>query len=313
MLSAPVPERFRSLPISDIDPDPGLFGPGSITWQVLREPLLVLAGGRALLMQAAHPQVAQGAIDHSTYAVDPFGRLVRTFEWAGSVAFGTTAEARSVSAHVNRLHHAVTGTLPPGHATRRVRAGSSYTAIDEALLLWVHATFVDTLLEAHDGLVGGLSEDERDQFVHEWEAVGRLMGVPQRLLWPDHAALRKYVDREVRRGVAEPGEGSRLVARTVLRPPLPSPVLRPFMDAFGFMSVGFLPPELRHAYRITWTPAHAGVHHGITGMLRAGRARLPRRLRYAPIYDFAMARSSGDLAARFRRPRPGGRSPATPG
>ena len=309
LLSAPVPERFRSLPISDIDPDPGLFGPGSITWQVLREPLLVLAGGRALLMQAAHPQVAQGAIDHSTYEVDPFGRLLRTFVWAGSVAFGTTAEARAVSAEVNRLHRGVTGSLPPGHGTRRVRAGSAYAAIDEDLLLWVHATFVDTLLEAHERMVGGLTASERDQFVREWEVVGRLMRVPQRLLWPNHAALRKYVDREVRRGAAEPGEGSRLVARTVLRPPLPSPVLRPLMDAVSFMSVGFLPPELRQAYEIRWTSAHSAAHRGITSMLRASRRRLPRRLRYAPIYDFAMARSSGELTARFRGPglrRPAG-------
>ena len=56
----------------------GFFGPGSISWRIDRE-LLVLAGGScALLMQAAHPSVAAGVAEHSTYATDPFGRLLRT-------------------------------------------------------------------------------------------------------------------------------------------------------------------------------------------------------------------------------------------
>ena len=303
LLALPFPfaDHVSPLPISDIDPDPGLFGPGSMTWKVLREPMLVLAGARALLMQAAHPSVAQGAIDHSTYAQDPFGRLVRTFEWAGSVAFGTTSEARTNSARVNRLHHRVGGKLPPGDGTRATRGGSAYSAMDEDLLLWVHATFVDMLLVAHDRMVGGLTQGDRDQFVHEWEAVGRLMGVPERLFWPDHAALRAYVDEEIQGGAARPGAGSRLVARTVLHPPLPTPVLRPLMNALSFISIGFLPPELRRGYGIPWTRAHDFAHGSIVRSLRTSRSRLPRRLRYAPIYDFAVARSSGRLLERFGR------------
>ncbi|MFN2465636.1 MAG: oxygenase MpaB family protein [Candidatus Dormibacteria bacterium] len=308
LLAVPVPfaDRLTPLPIADTAADPGLFGPGSVTWRVLREPMLILAGARALLLQAAHPHVAQGAIDHSAYADDPFGRLMRTYTWAGTVAFGTTAEARAASAGVNRLHRGVTGSLPRGHATRRVRSGSGYSAMDPDLLLWVHATFVDTLLVSHDRMVGGLTEADRDQFVREWEVVARLMGVPQRLLWPDHATLRRYVERQLGRGAAHPGEGSRLVAETVLHPPLPSPVLRPLMDALAFMSVGFLPPGLRKAYGIPWTIAHAAAHRSITITLRTTRAGLPRRLRVAPIYDFALARSRGELrpAARRRLPRP---------
>src|SRR5207245_11811811 len=103
LLALPVPFAEPPLPISDVSADPGLFGPESITWRVLREPLLILAGGRALLMQAAHPLVAQGAIDHSAYSTDPFGRLMRTFDWTGAVAFGTRREARAASVVVNRV------------------------------------------------------------------------------------------------------------------------------------------------------------------------------------------------------------------
>src|SRR5437899_1662006 len=92
----------RELPLHDPAPDPGVFGPGSVTWRVMREPLLILGGGRALLLQAAHPLVAQGALDHSSYATDPFGRLNRTIHWVTMVSFGTSAEARTASRTVNR-------------------------------------------------------------------------------------------------------------------------------------------------------------------------------------------------------------------
>src|ERR1700680_2697463 len=150
LLLRPLPYTKRRIPIDDPDPDPGLFGPGSVTWRVMAEPLLMLAAGRALLMQAAHPLVAEGAIDHSTYATDPFGRFERTVEWVTVVCFGTTAEARRVSRRVNRLHGAVHGTLGRGHGTKRFRPATAYSGRDPELLRWVHATFVDTMLVAHD-------------------------------------------------------------------------------------------------------------------------------------------------------------------
>lgn len=308
ILAVPFPfsDRLAPLPISDIEPDPGLFGPGSVTWRVLKEPLLVLVGARALLMQAAHPHVAQGAIDHSAFADDPFGRLMRTADWAGAVAFGTTAEAHRATAGVNRLHQKVEGKLPGAHGTRQVKGGSAYSARDEDLLLWVHATFVDTLLESHDRLVGGLTDVERDQFVHEWEPVGRLIGVPDRLFWPDFATMRAYVNQQMETGFASPGEGSLLVSRTITHPPLPSPVLRPLFEAMVFVSLGFLPPPLRRRYGITWTPAHQAAHKSLEIFLRTARRTMPRQLRVTPIYDFAMARTRGKLLEernrRSRRP-----------
>src|SRR4030088_1209065 len=71
LVTRPLPFSDGRHPLHDTDPDPGLFGPDSVTWRVMREPLLILGGGRALLMQAAHPLVAQGAIDHSTHRRDP--------------------------------------------------------------------------------------------------------------------------------------------------------------------------------------------------------------------------------------------------
>lgn len=283
----------RPLPLRDPTPDPGVFGPDSVTWRVMREPLLILGGGRALLMQAANPLVAQGAIDFSAYAEDPFGRLMRTVRWVTMVTFGTRAEAVDVSNVVNRMHDRVAGSLPDAHATHALGGGTTYTALDGELLRWVHASFVDTMLVTHDALVGGLSETERTRFVHEWDPVADLMHVPRRLLWRNHAALRNYVDRQVARGVAVPGAGSRLVSRTVLHPPLPSPWLRPGWDVVAFTTVGLLPAQVRRGYGITWTPAHSAAHRALCATLRRARPVLPQRLRVSPVYAMAMARAEG--------------------
>ena len=104
-------------------------------------------------MQAANPLVAQGAIEHSTYRSDPYGRLERTVRWVTIVCFGTTQEAERVSGRVSGLHRHVAGT-----AARRQRdlEGAGRDArippSDPALLRWVHASFVDTMLVAHDAL-----------------------------------------------------------------------------------------------------------------------------------------------------------------
>ena len=293
LLRRPSSSASRPFPLRDPRPDPGLFGPDSVTWVVMREPRLLLAAGRALLLQAAHPLVAQGAIEHSTYRTDPYGRLERTVRWVTIVCFGTTDEAERVSGRVSGLHRPVSGTLPEANATPRVPPGTPYTASDPALLRWVHASFVDTMLVAHDSLIGGLSSAERDAFVREWDAVAKLMGLPRRQCWPDHAALRRYVDHEVRRGPALPGAGSREVAETVLHPPVRSRLLRPGTDALALIAAGLLPSELRRGYGLTWTPAHLAAFSALTRSLRLATNALPRRLRISPVYDLALARSEG--------------------
>jgi uncharacterized protein (DUF2236 family) len=294
-----MPSAKNGLPISDSTPDPGLFGPGSVTWRVMAEPVLMLGAGRALLMQAAHPLVAEGAIEHSTYRSDPYGRFERTVEWVTVVCFGTTAEARRACRQVNRLHAAVEGQLSTPHATPTVGAGAAYSGRDPELLRWVLATFVDTMLTAHDAFVGTLSVAERDRFVHEWRAVAALMGLSAATLWGTRAELTDYVASQLedRSGVAVPGAGSRLVAETVLNPPVASAAMRPAWAVVTFTTVGLLPASTRAAYGIRWTPAHAAVHRAISTWLRSTRPAVPRRLKVSPVYDRALARAEGRLAA----------------
>ena len=60
--------------------DHGLYGPGSVTWRVASEPVMSIAGVRAMYLQALHPRVMLGTWQNTAFA-DPdeaWGRFTRT-------------------------------------------------------------------------------------------------------------------------------------------------------------------------------------------------------------------------------------------
>src|SRR5512140_3270038 len=96
------------------DGDPGLFGPDSVTWRVHADPLMGVAGLRALLLQALHP-VAMDAVDqHSDFRDDPWGRLARTAEYIGVTTYGTTSAAMLAGSRVRAVHARITGHTSTG-------------------------------------------------------------------------------------------------------------------------------------------------------------------------------------------------------
>ncbi len=294
MLAAGLPPP-GPFPISDTSLDPGLFGPSSVTWRVMREPMLLLGASRALLMQVAHPLVAQGALDHSDFTSDPVGRFQRTVAWVTSVVFGTSEEALAATREVNRMHRRVQGTLPEEHSTAAWGSGSAYQANDRDLILWVHASLVDAMLDTHDKMIGGLSDRQRDRFVREWDAVVQIMGLPEGSGWTSVAAMRGWIDSQIEAGVALPGAGSRRVADVILVPRLGLQGPRGLAELTGFITAGLLPEVVRRHYRIRWTPIHQAAHQALRLWLRSTKALLPRAIRVSPVYEFAVARAAGEL------------------
>jgi uncharacterized protein (DUF2236 family) len=264
-MTAPAPAPFEA------DDAAGLFGPDSISWRIDRE-LVVLAGGScALLMQAAHPSVAAGVADHSTYATDPFGRLLRTLSSSYDVVFGTRTEAEATIRRVNAIHAAVRGKRPDGVA---------YSALEPDALLWVHATLVDTALRVYDRFVARLGPADAQRYHEESAVVARRLGVPHDTLPPTIEELREWMDGMIERGVVRVTPQAREIARTVL---YPSPLLpRVAWDAAHLVSLAVLPDELRRQYGIRWSPARdRGVDHLAAFGRRWGRY-VPGPLRHAP-------------------------------
>ena len=135
----------RSPPVSEAGGQRGYFSPGSAVWQIARESVLMLGGGYALLMQAAHPLVAAGIVAHSSFRESPWRRLAGTMSAIYTVVYGTKAEADRTAARVRAIHAGVQGSIPAQSGL--YPAGTGYAAHEPRLLLWVHGTLVDTALE----------------------------------------------------------------------------------------------------------------------------------------------------------------------
>ncbi|HEX2766120.1 MAG TPA: oxygenase MpaB family protein [Candidatus Limnocylindria bacterium] len=249
----------------------GLFGPDSVSWRVDRE-LVVLAGGScALLMQAAHPSVAAGVAEHSTYATDPFGRLMRTLTSSFDVVFGTRSEAEATIRRVNAIHAAVRGRRPDGEP---------YSALEPEALLWVHATLVDTALRVHDRFVAPLSEADAQRYHEESAAVAIRLGVPPDLVPPTIGELRAWMDRMLTDGPIRVTPQAREIARTVLYPTRFPP--RIAWDAAHLVSMATLPSRLRREYGIGWSAARERGVRRIAAASRRLLPLLPSVVRHAP-------------------------------
>jgi uncharacterized protein (DUF2236 family) len=165
--------------------DDGLFGPASVAWRVSADLASPVAGLRSLLMQALHPLAMAGVDQHSGWRRDPAGRLATTSAYLATVTFGERAVAVQAAARVRRIHDHVRGTDPV--------TGRRYAAGDPALLLWVHAAQVDSVLAAGSLAGTALSAADSDRYVAEMVAAAELAGVPRPLVPASVGELERYV------------------------------------------------------------------------------------------------------------------------
>jgi uncharacterized protein (DUF2236 family) len=157
----------------------GFFRRDSKIWQVNREMILLAAGGRALLMQLAHPKVAAGVAEHSRFQENPFARLHRTMSAMWSIVFDEKAQARAALERIENVHARVHGNVASGEGSF---AGAPYDANDQDLLLWVHATLIDSAILAYDFLVAPMAEQERTAYYNDSKKLAALFGIKEELI-----------------------------------------------------------------------------------------------------------------------------------
>jgi uncharacterized protein (DUF2236 family) len=238
----------------------GLYEEDSITRRVSRENILLLGGGRALLMQIAHPKVAVGVDQHSDFRRSPVKRLRRTVRMTMAIVFGDRETALRAAGAVNKVHG-------------RVR-GEDYHALDPDLLMWVHATLVDSALVTYETFVQPLTASERDDFYQESKVVGELLGIPS-----DHFPKRfddfnEYVNGMLANGPVRVGDVGRSLARLVLRPQLrlvPGAAMVPL----EIVTTGLLPATLREQYGLAWGAAQRRA-------FRVAVATIPKVVKLTP-------------------------------
>jgi uncharacterized protein (DUF2236 family) len=267
-------------------------GEGSISWQVNREVIAVAGWGRAILLQLAHPAVAAGVHNHSSFnrsLRSSLGRLHSTVDAMLAITFGDTERMISAAAGINAIHDRVNGRIDD-------RGGGSYSAHDPDLQRWVHATLLESMPLIYGLLVRPLTPDERDRYCVETAIMEPLLGMPAGSLPRSSAELDAYVTEMLSSGQLVVSDTSRRLARAVLYPPhwrLAWPAFR----AMQLLTIGTLPPPIRDAYGFKWREPDARAFARWTSVLRTAIWLLPRFARQWPRFIYS---SSADQATAYQ-------------
>lgn len=273
-------ERLRlAFEVDEVDPRSNLYGRDSLTWRINREAALLLGGGRALLLQLAHPLVAAGVAQHSDFRRDPLARLWRTLDLMLTITFADAAGAIRAVRQIEKAHKRVTGRLDADIGP--FPKGTPYDANHPDLLLWVHATLVDSALVVYERFVGRLTPRERAAYYEESKRGGRILGVPPDLLPETLADFEDYMFEMSRGDVLAVGEIGRQVAEAVLWPSAPAG-LRYALVVPNFITFDLLPPVVRERYGFPWGPGLGLAAQGLALMSRMALPLLPAILRVMP-------------------------------
>jgi len=255
----------------------GFFPRTSRIWTVDREMVLLLAGGRALLMQLAHPKVAAGVAAHSRFQHDPLGRLYRTISRMWSIVFDEKSQARRALRQVETVHKRVRGTVSIHEPSY---GGTPYDAADQELLLWVHATLIDSAMIAYDHFVAPLNALARAEYYGDSKKLAVLFGIHEENIPCSPAAFDTYMRDALTEGGIAAGATARNLAIEVL---YPTPwILKPAAPIFRLVTAGLLPEALRDGYGLEWNERKQRKFSRLAWAIRALLPVTPSLIRIVP-------------------------------
>jgi uncharacterized protein (DUF2236 family) len=225
--------------------DAGLFGPDSVAWRVHADPVMLVGGLRALLVQALEPRAMAAVDQHGKFREDPWGRLARTTHFVLATTYGDTVAAEAAAARVRAVHDRI-------HGVDAV-TGDTYSAHDPDLLLWIHAVEVESFLLAYRTYAGRIVAEDGDRYVAEMARVAELVGLPPERAPRSEQELCEYL-RAVRGLRATPAAFEGL--QVILFPPM-DVKYRPLWAIPTTAAIAILPSYARRLYRIPWFPPAA--------------------------------------------------------
>jgi len=273
------------------DPRAGILGPTSITGQIAADLALFLGGGRAALLQLAHPMVAHAVDEHSRTRADVVGRFQRTFRHVFAMVFGDLDDAFVAARRVHAVHSRIHGTLPA--AAGRWRAGTPYHANDVESLRWVHATLMDTTIAVRELIDGPLPISIKDGYLIEQHRFGALFGIPASALpstWHEHSAyVREMIDSRALAVVP----CAREMAGFLTGKGATQPILGKTAE---LISHAMLPPGIAAQFELRSAPRTTRL--GLFAFAQLYR-RIPRLLVEIPAYSQARSRLSGRPPTRW--------------
>lgn len=257
----------------------------SVTWRVAGDVRVFLLLGRAFLLQVAHPTIAAGVAEHSTFREDPWGRLQGSFGLVLRTIYG--ADGADVGARVRASHRGIRGAKEDG---------SRYSAFEPEAYWWVLATGVDGNRALRGWSSRTLTRAEEARMYDEFREVGRRFGLRDRDMQPDLATFDRWYAEMLRERIERTPMVDAFLETLAASPPPPHvpalawlPMRMATARAVTAASIGTLPAAVRERLELPWS----GRMQLELELLRTAARRvdlLPWRLRYLPIAQAAYGR-----------------------
>jgi uncharacterized protein (DUF2236 family) len=247
-------------------PDPGYFGPDSVSWRVHHDPATVLGGIRALILQSLQPEIMLTFHRITSTREDPWGRLARTGLYVNAITYGTRAEADAAAERVRRVHGALGLDRPEW-------------------LLWVHCGAVDSWLDAHRRSGAPMTDAEADRYVAEQVEAARLVGCTVADVPASRSELAAYLTAVRPRLDVLPE--TRESVRDLLWPPMEPRVqlmtpARPAWTTLAVTGFALLPRWARRMFALPGLPTTDLAGTVAARSIRAALAAVPEDRRTNP-------------------------------
>lgn len=222
--------------------DDGYFGPGSVSWRVYQNPMVIgLAGLLGSIIAMLDPIGAAGVAQNSSYMSDPLGRIRRSNAYFIAAVFGDTETAEKAGRDLFRRHSHVNGVVPS--------TGESYRANDIEALKYTYITGFPCLWDCYTAFSGDkpTNADER-QFWDEHVVVGELLGIPRGVLPRTPELVAAWV-RDAEENIMAYTEPAQELVDYFLHPPLtpawPMAMVNPFLRAVTWVALSQMRPGAR--------------------------------------------------------------------
>lgn len=198
-----------------LDADPGLLGPDSVTWNMLADPSMWVAGITSLYLQALHPRAVAGVVQNSNFQQDPLGRLARTANFVGLSTYGPRDQVAEAAAKVRAIHRSL--------RAKDQRTGETFRIDEPELLRWVHCAEVSSFLAVVRMAGYPLNDAQADRYLDEQRQTATLVGLHAEDIPGSQAQMRAYF-ADMRPELARTPD-SDIVYRFLHRPPLSFPLV----------------------------------------------------------------------------------------
>jgi len=231
--------------------------------EISKEPIFLLGGQYAILIQFAHPGLAQGSAEHSDFAGRIMNRLKTTARFLSACVYGTPEEKAAIFSVIHRKHSSV--------------KGEGYFADDPELHKWTAATLFMSLLVVHRAIFGEVPLERQEQLFRESAVYATSLRMPTEM-WPKTLDdFWVYWNDGIANLPITPWAKS--LCRDLMYPRNLPLLLRMNTPLIRLLTAHWLPERLRNEYGFEETPARRRAYGFWIAYIRIVYKSIPKPIR----------------------------------